>query len=82
VLCISSTALLAAQSGKVVESCLQVMATACLFLGCKVTETPKALKDVVRNMWAMRHRGKVPELACLEDPVGFCLVLSCAYMQL
>ena len=46
------------------------MATACLFLGCKVTETPKALKDVVRNMWAMRHRGKVPELACLEDPVG------------
>lgn len=48
---------------------LQVMATACLFLACKVQEAPKALKDVMLCMWTMKYRGRVAELDRIKDRV-------------
>ncbi len=47
----------------------QVVATACLFLACKVHEAPKALKDVVAAMWGLKVRGNIPEINKIHDRV-------------
>lgn len=36
--------------------CTQIVSTACLFLAGKVEETPKALKEVVRVGYLVRHK--------------------------
>lgn len=57
------------------------MATACLFLGCKVQESPKALKDVMIAMWSMRHRGKIAELDRMKERVSRQKGLRCAVVR-
>lgn len=44
-----------------------VVATACLFTAAKISDYPKALRDVCQHMWQCRYRGKIAIFNQVKD---------------
>jgi hypothetical protein len=68
---------------------VQLVAVACLYLGCKVQESPKYLRDVIKSAetrkWAKWCDEHPTERRKWEDPVRsslFCWHLMCGLVQL